>query len=180
MRSGGRSGLARLGWLLFPPSPNPLTSSSLKGLELDRLDVVDECGHFLGGIDLTAGSALWPPNEGSAVPHTHPSARSSLTCPVRKEGLTLHPPLQSRCPVALSKGPSPFWPVSPGPIPSGTLPWPPPSSFASCLPDLWKLTLLIQPQDLMIPMWMSHYFQPLCCHVPSVAHQESRTQHLQY
>lgn len=48
---------------LAGPAPGhtfPLTSSSLKGLELDRLNVVDERRHLLRGIDLTAGCALWP------------------------------------------------------------------------------------------------------------------------
>lgn len=35
-----------------------LTSSRLKGLELDGLNVVDKRGHLLGGVDLTAGGAL--------------------------------------------------------------------------------------------------------------------------
>lgn len=63
---GIRPGRARL-----PPPPPPLpllTSSSLEGLELDRLNVVDKRGHFLSGVDLTAGGALRPPVAGSAVP----------------------------------------------------------------------------------------------------------------
>lgn len=51
-----------------PSHPAPLTSSCLKGLELDGLNVVDKCRHLLGGIDLTAGCALWPPNARLVVP----------------------------------------------------------------------------------------------------------------
>lgn len=35
-----------------------LTGRHLEALKLDRFDVVDQSGHLLGGVDLTAGRAL--------------------------------------------------------------------------------------------------------------------------
>lgn len=72
------------------------------------------------------------------------SAGSSLTCPLTQEGGA--DPLPTSA-ITLPSGPQ-SWPHLPQGLPSGALPWTPPSSFASCLPDPWKLELLTQPQGL--------------------------------
>lgn len=79
----------------------------------------------------------------------------AITCPVRKEVLTCAL-LQSHSQWLSARAPARLacqsWSHSPG-----ALPWTPPSSFASCLPDPWKLERLTEPQGLNY----SHADEPL-------------------
>lgn len=178
-----------------PPSPpplTPLTSSSLEGLELDGLDVVDKRRHFLSGIDLTAGSALWTPNAGSAVPWPPAiSWKFPHLPPTTKEALTLLPALQSHCPVLPAK--TPAWPRLSVLVPSALQP----SLWASLmcpgphLPGLPSISLILggwnsspNPRGSIIHTQMSPKFpSPVSfptttCHLLLGGSQEPQTQPL--